>query len=345
MKEKLKVLILNYKMLQSDESNSYNEQDMSEYIENEMSMYDEYSCVDGENDPASTVRAEFSDGYSLRNLVEYLRLTNYHGTFKFTSDQITYDQMDGKESILNCVTIDTHELTDYNIQSSTGEVCMRVSLPEMRQRTKNIGKKDRAVISKLAYDNNMYLEVYSQNSASTGDRPNVYIINTIKAETKIYKRPEYNVERKKPNCAVYQGDFAKFCSSFISIKCNYVTAHGFETGILFRGMSPTHEIIGVKEFGKCDETQINNTIVNQESVDHTNIIKPGTKPPRLQIYEHVELESIKIPIDIIKGLAKLNNLSATGNIKMFFEYNKPLGLICSIGTYGDISVFLCEPKK
>ena len=293
-------------------------------------------------DTNSTLTAEFSDGYSLRNLVEYLRLTNYNGTFIFTEDQILYEQANGKETILNSLVIDAHELTYYSMQSRTSQITMRVSLSAMRQRTKNIGKKDRAVISKMANDTNMYLEIYSQNSASTGDNPNFYVISTLQSEIKPHKKPEYE-RKKRPNCTVYQGDFAKFCTSFISVKCSYVTVHAFKMGILFKGMSSTNKAISFKEFGKCcggESSENVSTTTIQEKNAPTTIIKPKNSRPRLIVMENGEIDSIKMQIDTIKGLAKLNNLSTTGTIKMYFEKEKPLLLICNIGTYGELSVYL-----
>ena len=336
----------------SDDEEEDPEEDEEQESDENVSSYKK------EMDAGSSVVAEFRHGFSLKIVIEYLRMTNWQGTFIFRKDKIIYQQMNPKKTVLNSLVINTHELTQYKLQSTTGEVIMKVNLADLRQRTRSILKKDKVVISKVPYDTNMYLAIYSQNTSSMGEHPNHHIIPTLPPEYSKYKRPTYERGKKRPNCTVDQGDFAKLCSSFTAVKCSYVIVHGFENGVLFRGMSPTHEEYNVKEFGNCTEALATVTkpdplvvpsgqaFIGQAFTEPViKIRRPKQKTAKLVMAEPGELESIKISIDIIKGLAKLNNLSTSGTIKMYMEPKKPLCLACNIGTYGELSVYIRALKE
>lgn len=288
----------------------------------------------------SSVRAEFADSYSFRNTVEYIRVNNSAGAFRFYEDRIIYEQANSKQTLLNQFIIYANELTDYEFNSKSGIIVLNVNLAELRQRTKTIGKKDRLAIYKMPQDKNMYLEIYSQNSSNMGEHPNIHCIETMPPAFAEYNIHEYD-RQKRPLCTIHQGDFAKCCSSFIAVKCSHVIAHGYPRGIVFEGKKQTGETTSCKKFGKC-KTDISAPSPASDKLIVRRI--PNATPAKL-VFNDERIDYIIIPSEIIKSLSKLNNLSTNGTIKIYFEENSPLCLICNIGTYGELTVHILQTKE
>ena len=70
------------------------------------------------------------------------------------------------------------------------------------------------------------------------------------------------------------------------------------------------------------------------------IRKAKGPPPKLNIGEIGEVERFKIDISIIKYLVKLNALSPTGTIKIYVEKGLPLKMVCNVGNFGKMYVYL-----
>ena len=301
-----------------------------------------------EIDLSASFYVEFSHGYAFRNLIEYLRLTNCTGTFIFKPDAITYQQSNGAYTLLNDLTIDTCELTKYEMQSKTGQIFVTVNLSELRSYTRTIGKKDRATLSKMPNDPHLYLQVFSPSSTSTDNKPNLCAIPTLTPNVTKYTFADYKRSRRNPNCTVEQAEFAKMCTTIGSIKCSHVAVHGFENGALFKGISSSGTSVSFKEFGSRHDKGRDGLTERLASISNTingkgnkvNIIQSNRPMPKLSLGEVGEIDHVNMPDKTIKNLAKLNNLSATGTIKIYIEPGLPLRLMCNVGTYGKLTVHI-----
>lgn len=302
-----------------------------------------------EVDLSAMCYAEFSDGYSFRNLIEYLRLTNLNGAIRFYKDCIKYEQSNEDSTILNHFEIHTYELTDYKIESRTDEVIISVNLAKFRNVTKNIGKKDRASLYKLPNDPNLYVQILNTNSQCGGEPSGLFPVETFDGGYTVYKYPTYKRKENQPNCTIYQAEFAKMCSSMQSVKSSYVAAHAMEKGIIFKGISASGSTSCIKDFGKIrreQEKKIKHRLrgVNQQlniiNNPNTVVRAPKAPGPRIRIAEYGEIERYCISMPTIRGLGKLNNLSPMGTIKIYVEKHKPLKLICSIGGYGKLTIHI-----
>jgi hypothetical protein len=282
--------------------------------------------------------AIFTDGSAVRNLIEYSRLSSLEGVFRFTKDKILYEQGNSDNTLLNVVELKTYELTDYSFVSKSDEIVVGVNLTDLRNITRNVGKKDFLEFYKLANEpRNLYIRIKSQSEK--GSESNLYLLPITNSSYTVYKLPEYQRDKKDPTVTVYQSDFSKLCKSLIAIKSSYVTIHGFKNGIIVKGILNTGAIGSVKEFGKCSVSPVQ-TNLKSMSMDGANIIRSKVAPPKLSVGEVGEVERYKMDIDIIKTLVKLNALSPTGTIKFYIEKNLPLKLTCAIGNMGKISVYI-----
>ena len=283
--------------------------------------------------------ATFVDGSSFRNMIEYLRLPNIEGVFRFTKQKILYEQGDSDNNILNVVELSTYELTEYSFSSKTDEVVVGISLADLRNITRNVGKKDHIDLYKLSSEpKNLYIQIRSQSEK--GSESNLYLLPITCTSYTMYRMPDYVRGKKDPTCTVYQSDFSKLCKSLNTIKCSHAVVHGFTKGMIFKGFLNTGVIGSVKEFGKCNNTPTQANLKSIVPHGGTNIIKSKIAPPRLNIGEIGEIERFKIDINILKYLIKLNALCPSGTLKCYIEKGLPLLLVTNIGTFGRISVFL-----
>ena len=289
-------------------------------------------------DNGASVFATFVDGSSFRNMIEYIRLPNIEGVFRFTRYSIFYEQGDQDNNILNVMNLKTYELTDYSFESKSDEIVVGINLADLRNITRNVGKKDHIDLYKLPSEpKNLYIRIRSQSEK--GSESNLYLLPITTTSYTIYTLADYERGKKDPTCTIYQSDFSKLCKSLATIKCSHATVHGFTKGLVFKGILNTGAIGSVKEFGKCSSATVQ---TNLRSIvpEGGAIIRAKLPPPRLNIGEAGEIERFRIDINILKYLIKLNALSPTGTVKIYIEKGLPLKMVCNIGTFGKMSVYL-----
>lgn len=297
-------------------------------------------------DTSASFLAEFSDGYSFRNMFEYLRITNIKGNFRFSRDLICYEQADASMTIVNQIEISTCELTCYQFNSQTDEIVIGINISDMRNITKTIGKKDSVRIYKQADDPILYIQIITQSTRGSMGH-NVSVIRPITdVEITMYEMPEYRVSEKYPNCTIPMTEFTRTCTSMSTFRCSYVTIIGLPKGAIFKTLTEGTISGKYQEFGICDgyTTTPSPQSYGQADIDFAATMRlslPTGPPPKLVVKsENKPVAIIKIKMAIIKALSKLNNLSTSGTIKMYMESDNPLKLVCRIGTYGILRIFI-----
>lgn len=292
-------------------------------------------------DNTASFFATFIDGSSFRNMIEYIRLPTIEGVFRFNKHKVLYEQGDKDNNILNVVELKTYELVDYEFHSKSDEIVVGINLPDIRNICRNVGKKDHIDLYKLSGEpKNLYIRIRSQSEK--GSESNLYLLPITTTNYTVYKLPEYARGKKDPTCTVYQSDFSKLCKSLVTIKCSHAMVHGFQKGVIYKGILTTGAIGSVKEFGKCNNNESSQPQLKSIFPEGSSgtIVRAKRPPPRLNIGEIGEIERFKIDISIIKFLQKLNALSPTGTIKMYIEKKLPLKMVCNIGTFGKMSTYL-----
>ena len=287
-------------------------------------------------DPTSSFFATFVDGSSFRYMIEYLRLPSIEGVFRFSRDKIVYEQEDSDKNILNKVELKVYELTEYEYKSTSDEIVVGINLSEIRNICRNVGKKDHIDLYKLPDEpKNLYIQIRSQTEKS---EPNIYMIPITTTNYVTYQIPPYSRPKQKPTCTVHQNDFSKLCKSLVTINCDKAKIHGFNRGVVFKGITKTGAIGSVKEFGKMPKSK--GPTMKSIMPSSGKVVKSSKPPPKLNIGEMGEVENFKIPISIIKVLVKINALSPTGTIKIYIEKGLPLKMLCNVGTFGKLTIYL-----
>lgn len=261
--------------------------------------------------------ADFIDGYSFRNLIEYLRSTNTHGNIMLDKDGIYYQQSDANESLINDFEIDASELVRYEFYSDKEHIVLGININDMRTLTKSIGKKDSVRLYKLSQDPILYIQIMNSSERSA-DRSNMSIIRPQKLHQITYVLPEYT----KPNLVVHALDFSKACAGMSTIKCPYVQTTSTGKGIVFKAV-------------------MNNGIVGKvESLGDTKTASLESTPIRLNIVDRECYANVNIKASTVKALSKINNLTSNGTVKIYTEKDKPLKFVTKIGIYGTLSIYV-----
>jgi hypothetical protein len=290
---------------------------------------------------------EFSDGYSLRNMIEYLKSTNTHGNFYFTPEKILYSRSDANNTVLNDITILGCNLTYYIYNSTEPHIPVGVTISNLRKITKSIGKKDSVRLFMRQGDPTLYIQILSVNAKALS-RSNVNMITPQPIEQEIYDVDGYTRSEETPNCTIPVMDFCRMCAAMNSIQCSYVIIRGRPRGAIFEGIMDGRTIGRRDEFGICKKTAGSaipdlTPLMEDLSMDK---IKVPNKIPKIVPLNDVEEDDedevqIRVKISTIKALSKINNLStAAGIVRLYLERDLPAKLICNIGSYGKLIIYL-----
>ena len=312
---------------------------------NETFQKEEMDGINNLIDANSSFVAEFSEGYTFRNMIEYLRVTNTKGNFRFSRDLIYYEQIDADNTIVNQIEIQTCELTHYEISTNKEEIIIGINISDMRSITKTIGKKDSVRIFKHANDPLLYIQIINQSSRST-NRQNVSIVRPQHVDLVTYEIPDYHNGEKAPNCTIPTADFAKTCTSMSSVKSSYVTIYGLAKGLILEGVQEGIMFGRREEFGYCEgyTTSVQSVPTSSSNISPKSRLRmnipSGPKPKLILKTDNTPLIKIKVKMNIIKALAKLNNLSSVGTLKAYAETGNPLKFLCKIGGYGILRSYI-----
>ena len=297
-------------------------------------------------DPEASFLAEFSEGYSFRNLIEFLRGTNMQGNWIFTKNAIRYEQPNADGTILNSVEIETRKLTRYEFNSSNGEIVVGTMISEIRGVARSIGKKDGVRIYKAPNDNTIFFQITNQNTnADSMENVSPVLLRVIERPKIEY--PRYTRGEEDPNCTVQALSFGKICNAIGIVGCVSVYFYGYERGFMLKGIKENGTVGRIDSFGDCQNQEASAptsapalpSFISSLPTQETHVVKP-TNAPQLRLIVKQDENMVKVRIKTIKALAKLNNLAPGGVIMMYMEAGLPLKLICQVGAYGTLRIIL-----
>lgn len=274
----------------------------------------------------TSIKAHFTDGYSFRILIDYLKMYHDEGRFIFDSNTIQFKRSNGKGNpddsktyrpaeVINEVLINTKELVVYEF-NETSPVIIGVDMGTLKNALSDVGKKDSISITMIRGYDSFTIQKLDSNVDSNGIE-----VKIKQVEDELYDTDEYKRQINDPNFVTPLTDFAKKCKP-ISTGCEYIYLHQYSKGLRMEKVGAGVSSSRYFNFGKVDDAVISN----------------GTGPKIIikGMTESKIIEKIKIRAENIKSLAKLNNISQSSNIRFFFEDSgeKPVRISCSIGCYG-----------
>jgi hypothetical protein len=285
--------------------------------------------------------AEFSDGYSFRNLIEYLKSTNTNGNFIFHKEGISYSQHNNSNSLLNFIELRGYDLPVYFYRSNEEFIRVGINLANLRSITKSVGKKDSIRIY-MVYNNPLLQISISSPNTKELNRNNISVIRPQKLDVAEYEITSYKRDESSPNCTTPAFDFNKMCSAMNALKCSHILVYGDDTSIVFKGMFDGDLVGRTDTFGitKKKEPQHSQIAEISEFGKVINPIYNENDTPSMTNVNNNYQYSIKIDVSTIKALGKLNNLSPNGTIKMYIQEGLPFKMISNVGSYGKLTIFL-----
>jgi hypothetical protein len=269
--------------------------------------------------------AEFTDGYSFRAMIEFLKTSLSKAKFIFSDDGISLIESDSSMSMLIKISIKADEMTHYEYHSANPVEYFGFELGNIRNTTNNIGKKDSFRIWNCVGDRKLYMQNMSRKNTSS---ESCDYISRIDIPLETFKGlPEFE---GKPNCKIISSEFAEMCKSMGAKKCNYVLALGFPHGVIFKAVTGS-EISGRShKFGDVRSKKDDVRMFDPNRIEEMEI---GYDESNL-------LCNVMIKKDTIKALSKIGNFIPGGNniVQTYMGY--PILIRSKIGSYGDIEILL-----
>jgi hypothetical protein len=277
---------------------------------------------------------DFHDGYAFRQLMEFLKLTVTSIPMYFSQNGISILQGNGNGSVVVNINIKGHELLTYYFNkelANTKEedevyhlVCFNVS--KFRDTIKSTARKEGIRIFQYANDTTVHIQVYGGNKNGEGG---------TSIETQTYTPTQYEMSGfeqsiYQPNCKSPLSEFCNSCGQFGKVKSTkYTNFICYEKGVKVTAYSETGVISMFKKWGECKDEEDTPTIVGKNKVVYST---KKTKPIDNTF-------NVKMPIDVIKALSKLSNLTNNGIMRIYCETNDIIRFMVSISYYAELIIY------
>lgn len=295
--------------------------------------------------------AEFSEGHSLRAIVDYLRNTNAAGPLVFAQDSITYTQSDPKFSVLNDLVIRTCDLTQYHLIHDT-PLAFGVNMNMLRQALASVTTKESVRIISLADNPFLIIQRVTVGTDRSGDR-NACMVRVQDIQPREFNVTGYRRTENEPNCTIKVRDFCKVCANIAKAKSDYISIHGSKSGISFQSLldggiaGSYHEFNSYQRNTEDDEEDSQNIHVRRlaeylASFAMDSLPTETPSRPVVVVNPH-DYGTIKVRTSHIKALGKLTNAFKEGTVKMYMEADLPLKLIFN-NSFCRLTVYLKEEE-
>lgn len=282
-------------------------------------------------DSLPLVTACFTEAYSFRNCVDYLRHACTTGNLIFTPKNISFSRSDANGTVLSQLEIRISDITKYKYDACDEneqvleEFAVGFNVSELAKATKSVGKKDGMYLYIPSGSNNIHIQTIGTSKG--GGRSSVSYVPTLPdVQETIYDPIEYIRSEDEPNVRIPASDFARTCNSMATNKCQYVRIIGYPEGIIFKGMMAGHTVSQIDRYGICE----------------TRDTPPASNTSRIKVItpsEEIAVINVRT-VPLIKAMAKFSNLTSSGIIKIYIEKDKPLKIISCVGNYGKLTVYL-----
>lgn len=269
---------------------------------------------------------DFCDGYSLRSLFEYMKLTKNEVNVILSSNQIQFQQFNQDQGVFNHVEINSNDLTNYQYISPYDYNIFMIGMSDILGVIKSVGKKDGIRLSKLSGRLDLELVVFNNNSTDNIDRTNISLIrlqNPI--DITIYEQPHYTLPDNQPSFTIQSNVLSKVTRGISSVRSGEIILYGYPKGLKINCNFPDMTMRKICTLGKIDD------VVQRVSNDRLELVSRITSGP---------LVEIKARPYTIKNLHKIITSNTLSMIKFYIEKDMPIKIMTTIGNFGKISVII-----
>lgn len=263
----------------------------------------------GEDATNSSFIAEFYDGYSFKNLVDFLRRINTTAVFEFRPHLIEcYHHDQELKNILAHVVIKGKDLYKYHLETEGDSLSVGVNLRDLQKLIKSIGKKDSLTIYKKKKEQFIYIQVSNSNNKSSQN--NFSILRPCKVEQVIIDIPRYNTPEDYPNLILASNSISNTANSMNVLKSSLVRIRVQGNDLTIDNLSDD------RSSGRVDSFAM-----------------------RKYDGEKIEYESL-VKVQTLKALSKLQNLNPSGLLKLYLEEGKPIKIVSRLASFGKLRAYL-----
>ena len=206
-------------------------------------------------------------------------------------------------TLINDIFIDKSELTIYELDFSEGDYKIPLTTKTFLELIK-IGKRDSLRIYKKIGKKEILIVSFKQTPGENDGITSITPLNID--ELKEIKYPNYNILEKDPNCTISVSRFIDACTKMETVKPDHVNIATAHHGFIFTAKKSTDESGTIFKFGDTRK----------------------------------EFGVIKVNIKTIKLFKNINGLCPSGTIKFIAEPGLPLKLVCHIGCYGLLRIYI-----
>jgi hypothetical protein len=307
---------------------------------------------------------DFHDGYAFRQIMEFLKLTVTTVPMYFTENGISILQGNGDGSLVVSINIKGHELLTYyfnpefanfskkksgsrpssassssssdsSVSSSSSESneqsyhVISFNVSKFRDTIKSTARKEGIRIFQYHGDPTVHIQVYGGNKNGEGG---------TSIETQGYSPLNYDLSGFEqslltPNCKSPLSEFCNSCGHFGKVKSTkYTNFTCYKSGVKVTACSETGVISMFKKWGDCEE-------------DSEHPFR--SSGPKLKLGDSSKstvVHNVKIPIEIVKALSKLSNLTNNGIIRIYCEEDKIIRFMVSVSYYAELVIYWKEPE-
>ena len=303
-------------------------------------------------DTNGSFKAVFADGYGFRSLIEYLKPLHKTFYFRFSKNGIRLIQHNDSNTVINEITIDAYELTEYwydNLDDT--EMTIALDATKLRDNTKVIGKKDQFLMYRVRGKPDIFLQILRANQSSSGNMV-VFLKPLMVNDNKLYRLPQIGKSERYRNCAITATNFARTCNDLAATKRDNFLIKAYPTGFLCIDQTTGYTSGGVYKLGDPKPQTVGDLSSSMSSLGiGSDIYHAPSTPAQLIIKPKNELFQLTIPLEVIKALSKIGALANTGTVKLLAtaptnEIPTPvLGIVSDIGHFGKLRVFVRNPTQ
>jgi hypothetical protein len=281
---------------------------------------------------------DFHDGYAFRQIMEFLKLTVMTVPIYFSEQGINILQGNGDGSLVVNINIKGHELLTYHFNkdlvnipvSEKNEhpyhlICFNVS--KFRDTIKSTARKEGIRMYQYAGESIVHIQVYGGNKNGEGGTS----IETQTHNPIHYELSGFTQSIYQPNCKSPLSEFCNACGQFNKVKSTkYTNFTCYNKGVKVTAWSETGVISMFKKWGECDD-----------NADATFKVPGGPTIRSSDTSNKIKAKShnVKIPIEIIKALSKLSNLTNNGIIRIYCETDNLIRFMVSISYYAELVIY------
>jgi hypothetical protein len=327
-----------FKKARSESEDSSSESDTENVVE-----YEQVDITDIKSELVFFI--DFHDGYAFRQIMEFLKLTVTSVPMYFTENGISILQGNGDGSLVVNINIKGHELLTYHFNPALANhtkesdpyhvVCFNVS--KFRDTIKSTARKEGIRIFQYAKDPIVHIQVYGGNKNGEGG---------TSIETQNYTPMQYDLTGFEqsvfaPNCRSPLSEFCNSCGQFGKVKSTkYTNFACYSKGVKVTACSETGVISMFKKWGECEDKS---DVFNRHKPTGIGaLIKPQHQEDSKSKSKAL---NVKIPIDIVKALSKLSNLTNNGIIRIYCETEGIIRFMVSVSYYAELTIFWKESEN